>query len=74
MFSPYKKTRAKARADDHFSGTLAHLYSGAIDLKFPLPGFHMPSNPESQVNFALAALCLDCSHTFATYLLDMKVF
>jgi len=50
------------------------LYSGAIDLKFPLWRFHMPLNPESQVNFALSALCLACSHAFATYLLDMKVF
>jgi hypothetical protein len=36
---------------ESFSGTLAHLYSGAIDLKFPLGRSLKTGRMESQANF-----------------------
>jgi hypothetical protein len=67
---------------ESFSGTLAHLYSGAIDLKFPLGRSFKTGRMESQANFlgtlkpTLEKMCRKKSGTdsFVVFMLDNPLF
>jgi hypothetical protein len=45
------KNPRQSAGHEFFSGTLAHLYSGAIHLKFPLGRLFKTGRMESQANF-----------------------
>jgi len=49
---PITENPRQSAGFDFLSGTLAHLYSGAIDLKFPLARSHRIGRMKSQEKFS----------------------